>query len=272
MPSWAHTANEAFARCATRKWVVNFGSRWHGCKHAAWCLSSTLLAQHPQENYSEKYNQGVGNHCKPPPTSLNMALLRGWRGDEEKEGTERGAELPKSGVCFLLQPYGKPCCCQSPQQPCRAGVSMARQDRGWWHLTAPLLSPRAGRGKRSQPRGVAAARGGPFTAPHPSSLGRDRDAAAPVLGGLAPGAAGLCHTTAAWCISPGHVLLLGEGCPLRSQLQTPGPNLRAGQREGHSGLRLFVLFFGGRTLTFWKLMMVSERFWAPAVHPPGASA
>lgn len=63
-----------------QKQAVNFGSQQHGCKHAAWCLSSILLAQHPQDNNSEKYNQELGNHCTPPTLFLNMAIPCSWGG------------------------------------------------------------------------------------------------------------------------------------------------------------------------------------------------
>lgn len=100
---------------------------------------------------------------------------------------------------------------------------------------APSLSP---------PDGSGAGRS--VCQPFPSPLVKDGDAVAPVLGGLAPGAAGLCLTTAAWCISPGRVLLLGEGSlsTASSECQVPAYTL-VREREGHCGLRLFVfLLFG----------------------------
>lgn len=123
-PSRAHAAKEAFSRCAVWKRAVNFGSRQRGCERAAWCLSSILLAQHPQENYSEKYSWGVGNHCKmpPPPPFLTTALVHDWWGVVRRRREQGGEFAPKIGVYFPSQSLGK-CCCLSLQLPHRAARS-----------------------------------------------------------------------------------------------------------------------------------------------------
>ena len=81
--------------------------------------------------------------------------------------------------------------------------------------------------------------------PFPSPLVKDKDAVALGLGGLAPGAAGLCLPTAAWCISPGHVLLLGEGSPFTasSKHQVLTYTL-VRERDTAAFVFLFSCFFG----------------------------
>lgn len=102
--------------------------------------------------------------------------MAGAGGGEEKEGTERGAEPPKIGVCFPLQPCGKLCCCLSPQQPGRAGVGMAGQDRGWWHLRGPVALL-TGRERDALPApwggsGAGTSLGHPFSQPFGEGWGR----------------------------------------------------------------------------------------------------
>lgn len=93
-------------------------------------------------------------------------------------------------------------------------VSKARQvsTEAGGRFMALWLSSWGRRGKHSWPHGVAATQGGPFITPFPSLSVKVRMLHHQCRVALPLSAAGLCHITAAQCISLGCVLL-DEGSP-----------------------------------------------------------
>lgn len=155
----------------------------------------------------------------------------------------RERSLLKLGFAFLCSPVESPAAARARGSRAGQGSAWPGRTEAGGIFMAPSLSPRDGSGA-----------GRSLRHPFPSPLVKEGDAVAPALGGSAPGAAGLCLATAAWCISPGHVPLLDEGSlsTASSKCQVPTYTL-VRERDTAAFVFLFSCFLG-RTLIFWKLL------------------